>query len=139
MIRSIIVLCLLANTLTAQDPNTTLPADCKCQCNCAERLAKLEARIAALEGKKAAALESKVVVECLVDDYGNSTCKFCEAWWNGPDPAALRQQGWKVEKALIVGGVPGKFYPRWRVCVGDSCTFIEYTKDFLGELRKRVK
>jgi hypothetical protein len=116
-------------------------------------VAKLEARIAELESDKAALIKvikeydaevkqlqaerppvvAKVVMECLED------CDGCDHWWTGPDPEVLLDKHWQIGKKTIKNPPPGVFYPRWRVCIGDDCGYIEYTPNFFQALGNYVQ
>lgn len=105
-----------------------------------QEINELKALVSTLKGeaKLAAVTTPKIVEEMLVDAYGESICPGCEAWWTGPEPKDLRAKGWIVEKVAIDRPIRGKLYPRWRVCIGDECGFIEFTKDFKSALQAHL-
>ena len=72
---------------------------------------------------------AKITMEYIVG------CTACDAWWQRDRPA-LVNRNWHVERSLVIQSPPGILYPRWRVCIGPSCSVIDYTAYFMGKLQQ---
>lgn len=120
MIRLIAILAmlLLANTLVAQDPNSTLPA--KCECNCAERLAKLEARIAALEAKSGTVVAAPQKKVRIVSWVKCTSCPKIKAWAT----PQLLAKGFVVENVMVDRAEVNKIYPYFEFCNDTTCVTV---------------
>lgn len=123
--RSIVflILALIGNTLFAQvDTRDSL-------------IAQLRAEIAALKAEivsmRQPIVESKIVMESIPG------CEACERWWASERIELIRAK-WVVERVLV-NPARGRLYPRWRVCIGDSCQEIENTRTIIPRLRQIVE
>lgn len=115
----IIVFCLLTGPLFGQfEFAKPVQAEQTCNCNCAERLSKLEARIAALEGVKAAPAPKKVVR--IVSWVKCASCPKIKAW---ATPQLLKQ-GFAVENVMVERAEVGKIYPYFEFCNDTTCLTI---------------
>lgn len=97
-----------------------------------EKNLELIKRLSGYEENGEPLITCKIVMETI------DGCDSCKNWWNGTDPETLFDQGWAVRKRRVTPR-PGKFYPRWLVCMGNQCTEIEYTPNFLKELANVVE
>lgn len=114
-------LALIGNTLVADERDALI--------------AKLQAEIFTLKAellatKQPAAIESKIVMETI------SGCEACERWW-AAERMELIRVGWQVERAQVQPR-RGKLYPRWRVCIGDSCQEVDNARSIMPRLRQIV-
>lgn len=76
-------------------------------------------------------VESKIVMESI------SGCDACERWWS-TERMDLIRVGWQVERAQVQPR-RGKLYPRWRVCIGDSCQEVDNARSIMPRLRQIVE
>lgn len=98
-------------------------------------IAQLRAEVAALKAEilamKSTAIESKIVMESIAN------CEACERWW-ATERLDLMRVSWKVER-VQVKPVSGRLYPRWRVCIGDSCQEVDNARSIMPRLRAIVE
>ena len=124
--RSIVFLifALIGNTLFAQvDTRDSLIAQLRAE------IAALKAEIALMQ--QPTTVESKIVMESIPG------CEACERWWASERIELIRAK-WVVERVLV-NPARGRLYPRWRVCIGDSCQEIENTRSIIPRLRQIVE
>lgn len=136
MMRGIFLLLFLCSPLSAQGFAWVQSTEESLQAQVADLKAQnesLRAQLRALPAKEPTPA-AKIVMECMSNEQEESICQACDNWWNGKEPSDLVDNGWYVKKVPVIGQ-RGKFYPRWRVCIGDECGFIENTSDFKGALR----
>lgn len=125
MIRAIAFWLLINTIANAQFLVEQPPEPAKCECNCAERLAKLEARIAALEAKGGTVSAAKRTVSVRVVGWtGCKTCPLIKKW----AIPYLTSQGYAVRDITVTSIQPerGKIYPYFEfdICTDTTCTTI---------------
>lgn len=121
----IVLFCLLTAPVFGQFEFAAPPEPAKCECNCAERLAKLEARIAALEAKGDTVSAAKRTVSVRVVGWtGCKTCPLIKKW----AIPYLTSQGYAVRDITVTSIQPerGKIYPYFEfdICTDTTCTTI---------------
>lgn len=153
---AIIAMLLIASTVSAQDANTTLPADFVSAqqievkaFDVVDRIRALEERVKALQqteckctcdcscSKQAQQQTSQPASQWKIVMESIPNCNGCK-WADENQRPQCIASGWQWETKHLAGPEPGKIYPRYLICDGNTCEAIDLDR-FVNEFYPKLQ